>query len=788
MPAKVSKISLEGFRGATAPIEIPFDTSKPVILIFGENGTGKSTIADAFDFVCNCGFGSLGDRSIAGQTKSYVPAIGRDAGDLKVVLSTSIGDFTASLAGIGPTVSPASGCPDARILRRSNILKLLNAQPKQRFEELKSFITVPGIEKSENALREAHRSAKVSVDEAVRAYAQARTELDRFWDAEGKPGKDALKWAHTEAKKNVTDLENTIQSIDTISANFRGVETSLTSLDRALDDLSKARIEQNKAQQEQLKVEAAQPKVDALLLKLLQDAKSFISVRKPGECPVCEQDIEPNTLITRLGSRLSEMSGLSSAVTVVSKAKQSAEGKEAVVEQARKNFLEQTSKHAKALKNSTLEDIVALKIEWPDFKELLVLTEYAESLELKAREFWKVTQLCRQPLSERKRSEQKSIDQRNAVKGYLETHTEKLQSAIELNQLSQKLETALGIVSKHRKDYVQSVLAAISGEVERLYTTLHPGEGIGKVRFHLKEKGIGSLEFYAHFLDTPDVPPQAYYSESHLDTLGICVFLALSKHFITEDTIIILDDVVTSVDGPHLDRFMSLLHAEAVNFNQVIVTTHYRPWRDRYRWAKGPTANTQVIELGPWTLQNGLQVGHFVTAVAELKAALAESIIDRQALASKAGIVLESLLDFITLKYRCSVPRNARNEYTLGDLSIGIDSKLSKVLCCHKPTGAQSGKTEVALKPLIDAATSTQWIRNCVGCHLHALGSDVSDSDVRSFAQNVLTLAETLICESCGVLPLRKPSGSFWQCTCGNLELHPLVRPGADPRTIADEF
>lgn len=788
MPVKVSKIRLEKFRGATLPIEISFDTSKPVVLIFGENGTGKSTIADAFDFVCNCGFGSLEDRSVGGKTKSYVPSIGQNSKDLKVVLSTQIGDFTAHLVQTGPTISPLSGCPDARILRRSNILKLLNAPPVQRFDELKSFITVPGIEKSENALRDTHRSVKADVEEAVRAYTQAKTELDKFWDAEGKPGKDSLKWAQTEAQKHITDLESTILSVDTINGHLKDVETSLTSLDLALADLLRVQTEQKNAQQKQQKIEAAQPKVDAPLLKLLQNARSVISDRKPCQCPVCEQTIEPESIVAQIDDRLSKMSTLSSAVTLVSKTTQNVEGKQAIVAQNRNKFLEQISKLITALHSCILEDIAALKIDYPNFQDLFVITEHTDLIEQKAKEFWSVIRPCQQPLSERKQSAQKSINQRNAIKGYLETHIEKLQSAADLNQLSQKLETALEIVTRQRKNYVEGVLSAISGEVERLYTTLHPGEGIGKVRFHLKEKGIGSLEFYAHFLSIPDVPPQAYYSESHLDTLGICVFLALSKYFITDDTIVFLDDVVTSVDGPHLERFMRLLHAEAGNFNQVIVTTHYRPWRDRYRWAKGPTANTQVIELGPWSLQNGLQIRHFITAFGDLKLALMQQLFDRQAVASKAGIVLESLLDFITLKYRCLVPHNARNEYTLGDLASGIDSKLSKVLCCRKPAGAGSDKVDISLKPMIDAATNAQWVRNCVGCHLNALGSEICDDDVRSFAQNVVTLAETLICESCGVLPTRRPSGSFWQCTCGDLELTPLVKPGSDPRNITDEF
>jgi hypothetical protein len=787
MPAKVNKISLTGFRGATAPVEIIFDTTKPVTLIFGENGTGKSTIADAFDFVCNAGFGSLEDRSFSGQTKTHVAAIGQGPKDLLVALSTSKGDFTAGLGKAGPSVSPASGCPDARILRRSNILQMLNAQPKQRFEALKSFIAVPGIEKSENALRVACDGVGKDLDESTRAYTQAESELEKLWTAEGTPGESAFIWAKSEAKKDIKALKRSVESIDAISEHFRGGEEALKSLDDTLEKLNQARAEQVKAENEQKEVEATQPKVDAALLRLLQDARSFVAAQKPDQCPVCEQEIAPAALVGRIDARISGMRELSSAVAAVTKKKQGVEGTEAVVTQMRKIFLKRMRELARALQSCGLEEVGNLKIEWHDFRGLTDSAEDSAKIEQESRGFWKIALPCRQTLSARRLADQKSINQRNALKGHIETHEEKLRMAKELVGLSDRLKKALEIVSQERKRYVEGVLGAISDEVERLYTTLHPGEGIGKVRFYLKPKAIGSLELDAQFQSATDIPPQAYYSESHLDTLGICVFLALAKHFKKEDTIVVLDDVVTSVDGQHLDRFMKLLHEEARHFNQVIVTTHYRPWRDRYRWAKGPTASTQVIELGPWTLQNGLQAGHFVTAVAELKTALGNSTFDRQTLASKAGIVLESLLDFITLKFRCLVPHNARNEYTLGDLTKGIDSKLAKVLCCKKPSGTGSEKSDVYLKPLIEAATTAEWIRNCVGCHLHALGSEVSDVDVRNFAQGVLALAETLICDACGGLTTRRPSGSFWQCTCGKLELHPLVCPGADSRTVDDE-
>ena len=307
------------------------------------------------------------------------------------------------------------------------------------------------------------------------------------------------------------------------------------------------------------------------------------------------------------------------------------------------------------------------------------------------------------------------------------------------------------------------------------------------MKFFLKPNTIGSLEFDAQFQDVVKLPPQAYYSESHLDTFGICVFLALTKYFRTDNTVVILDDVLTSVDSQHLDRFMALLHDQARQFGQVIVTTHYRPWRDRYRWARGSVANTQVIELGPWSLESGLQTGEFLTAVDELKAALSTPRFDRQVTASKAGIVLESLLDFITLKYRCAIPRNARNEYTLGDLVGGIDTKLGKELRCRKPTIAGGPKTDVLLKPVFDAATESQWIRNSVGCHFNTVDSEVCDSEVKDFGRAVINLSAHLICDGCKTLPTRRPAGLFWQCKCGQLEVYPLVYPGADLRTVDDE-
>jgi energy-coupling factor transporter ATP-binding protein EcfA2 len=776
---KITKLCLFGFRGATTPTDIVFDSTKPVTLLFGENGTGKSTIADALDFICNRRFGSLDDRSMSAQAKTHVASLGLDPKKLRVSLETSTGIYTAELSKDGPVVTPSTGCVAARILRRSNVQELVDAQPKPRFEAFKTFISVPGVEKSENSLREAVRDLQNSYNESVRSYTQADAALEQLWVSEGKPGSTSLDWGTEEASKDLSALDTNISAVADISKAFERAEGALGRLDQSSTDLAASRAKETEVEEELAKVEAQQLQGDATLVRLLEDARTYISTHKDSaSCPVCEQSVNNDLLIARLNDRAIQMSQLSNIGASVAAAKRNSQSQQSIADQAKKSFCEETRVLGRLLESSSLGEVQRQAIHWSEYRALLDEDSTSDAIEMKARELLSKALPCKAALITRQQADQKSINQHNAIKGYVDTHVEKIKAAKTLEELAGKLNKALEIVSHQRKTYIEGILASIADEVERLYVQLHPGEGIGKIRFYLKPKAIGSLEFDGQFQTKQDLPPQAYYSESHLDTLGICIFLALAKHFMTDNTIVVLDDVVTSVDSPHLSRFMKLLHAEAPNFNQLIVTTHYRPWKDRYRNARGPAAKTQLLELRMWSLHVGVQADEAITAIGELRTCLSTPKMDRQAIASKAGIQLESILDFLTMHYGCWMPRQKEENYTLGALAMGIDSKLGKLLKTLMPNAGTSSKVEIFLKPLIDELTADGWIRNRAGCHFNNLGSEITDIQIKDFGTKVLALADALVCRKCEAFPERKPSGSYWQCGCGDIELYPLIAPG----------
>lgn len=208
---------------------------------------------------------------------------------------------------------------------------------------------------------------------------------------------------------------------------------------------------------------------------------------------------------------------------------------------------------------------------------------------------------------------------------------------------------------------------------------------------------------------------------------------------------------------------------ESPRFGQVIVSTHYRLWWDRCQNAQG----IERIQLGSWDMTNGITAQCVPLAIAQLRDLLRNPILDRQGVASRAGILLESVLDTLAMQYRCSVPRNKRNEYTLGDL-IGACQKLfdkhsltiQKNRTWNKEGSPPDWQAEWP-RTAFDRINQLKFIRNQVGAHFNIAGLEIPDKEIREFGQATYDLLEALVCPNCGCLG-SKPNtgGTALRCSC----------------------
>jgi hypothetical protein len=392
-----------------------------------------------------------------------------------------------------------------------------------------------------------------------------------------------------------------------------------------------------------------------------------------------------------------------------------------------------------------------------------------------AQSFQIAAKASRSPIQTKHDSETQELSQLGLLQRAVSEIEENKRKAFDLHRQLERAQAVVKVVEGHRKKFVDGILEGISRDVGDLCEKIHPGEGI-KIRSFLNPKTRASLELVGEFEGVPDVPPQAYYSESHLDTLGVCIFLALAKRSEGQDSVVVLDDVVTSVDGPHTARFLDMLVDESEHFSQLVIATHYRPWLEHFRHARGPGAKVKRVRLERWSLARGIRPGDDKLAVQQLRDEAAARPFDRQVVASKAGIILESLLDQLALHYQCKVARKPEPIYTLQELLDCFDKRLRRALQCSCYTDGKLVK-ETAIGPLLDAVAGHTWIRNQVGCHWSSAGFDASEADVLEFAEKTVALADAVICPKCGMLPLKNKTGSYWQCGCADgegLRLSPL--------------
>jgi len=179
-------------------------------------------------------------------------------------------------------------------------------------------------------------------------------------------------------------------------------------------------------------------------------------------------------------------------------------------------------------------------------------------------------------------------------------------------------------------------------------------------------------------------------------------------------------------------------------------------------------------------MDDGIRVVSSLPEIDRLKALVAESPIDPQAICSKAGVILEAVLDYLTQKYECAVPRRQGAAYTLGDLLPAINSKLRDALKVDIRDGIADAKaapkSTIPLKPILDELTRIAQARNAFGAHFKAISFELLDTDAIGFAKQVLQLVDALIHPEDG-WPSSDKSGSYWRNSADSRRLHPLKKP-----------
>lgn len=748
----IETITIEAVRGIRG--EIALNLNAKSLVVRGDNGTGKSSIVQALAWALTGQRGKDFEESwghVLNSNKSRV--IVTLAGGATIEVSENklrcANDVAKRLRAACQKANP--------FLVRRQLLAFLEQRPVDRFRYLESFLDLEQADALYAALtakaREAesdHETNKIKLAQLLLALAQrlprdrrsnigswkAATAALLVWATSAPVGIQASDW-HS-LKSRIVELRDLLAG-EGLARKREQLRTALGSfeslaLTQPPEPLAPLLLRLSELQ------EASRSADDIALLE--SAAEHFDRQHDANSCPICEQRISAHDVRQRLGARLEGLRDLRAVRVRV-------DATTKLWRERGRGLLAAIDQTASVL-NSGLPDTLSefpatpafTRPDWAGYgdataEELAATTYFRERLTatLAALPDEAQAEAQRELLSALKAAEEGELAISLAEDAC--AATERL--AADLTALAESLRTA-------RQDVAGELLDEISALVGQYYARIHPvdapDEVTGKPRIEVQRRSGGTALVRGEFNKRDVNDLRALYSDGHLDTVGICVFLALRRFRATRDGandphLMVLDDIVLSVDLGHARRFLDLLRDEFCD-HQVLMFTHNGLFFD---WCIDRLAGYERGVIQRWSLEAGPLIGNYPSSLERLTLAV-ENEASPKLLAQAATNLMDEWLADARFELQLSIPARRGEEYTLTDIWQEFQARLKGA---EKKWADPIGNCSRLLSELKDLPR----MRNRLAAHENEFAHEFPISVVREIASNCISLVESLYCSGC---------------------------------------
>lgn len=637
---RIKIIELSWFRGAADPVSLEPDCKSMVV--YGVNGSGKSSFVDAVEYVLNDGKISHLAHEYSGKHQEKAVPNTHKPPDRKIELKIKFkgdSELKTEITQDGSATSSgaeavAMGTWDYRrtVLRQDEIAAFIHDTKGGKYSALLPLLGLHQMEVAAENLRQLAKTveeqsklkeSKVTLKEVeTKRTATFGTDSDdqiltkiKELHAKYRPDKTATKDALSRCEELKTALETRIAGSSTDQRRHVALQDAAElDLKGHVDAVRSASV----------KLAGAVEPLIAEKLEVLQSAGAFVAKlgdEKEAKCPACGQSIPVDAfqahikaererlreIIDTFDTRKAAIGTLCDTV----KSLKSALGK-ADVEPWRgelaKGPLADDIAHldgidAEALRASCgEEDLKAFEVK------LLPLIDAAASASKDA-----------PPDAQQLSTDNKMVEAGKAVIAATELaaaagRAEALAAFITL--LERGIREEIRLRSK-------TVIDDVSTDIQAMWAILHPGEAIKDVRLYLPGDTDKAIDIALMFYGVEQESPRLTLSEGYRNSLGLCIFLAMAKREADKDRPLFLDDVVVSLDRNHRGMIVELLEKE-FSGRQVVILTHDREWYTELR-QQLDSKNWVFKALLPYeTPDLGIRWSHKTTTFDDARAQLKE--------------------------------------------------------------------------------------------------------------------------------------------------------------------
>lgn len=776
---KIKTISITGLRGVKKTLNLMLDGKS--MLIYGDNGTGKSSVTDSVEWHYKDGVGHLSNEEVGRDGKNALRNIflkPDQEANIKIGYSKSVLDNKKSIDSSLKVVNSNSSTDFSQyfekstsenlILRYKDLVKFIIATKADKLKSLQEIIGFSEVQEMRALLKlmtgriarqikgNSYRDKK-SAQQAIllESISQNITSSQQFF---AKASELVSSLGITADIKTFNNVKIALKSIET-NEETKTVE-EIAFYNKVSDNLKTTLIELESLQKDYKAYYDAyctlgkdSSKVSNLqLLALLQEGVKVIEseIYKEDACPLCEQSLDKVELLKSLNERIELLQETKSEYDKLSQDCERLKTNLRNVYSSllallkEKNFtLDKNSDYKtninlvkdkvadigkdlakNLLSNQTLEDYHALII---DLEIIKTASKNAKSqAEL---------------LSEVIKGNNKLQIHTNLTRAY-DAYLAYKKVEKEEEVLIKQQNTLNALYSefvKKQEEALQGFLTNFSADINRYYVEMNPDEYVDNIQLvPLKDKfddlsGI-TIEYY--FYSTKQSPPVALLSESHLNCLGLAFFLASIKAFNKENKFFLLDDVISSFDRAHRTRFIRLLLNNFSEY-QIILLTHEKDFFEIA--ASEAKKKNWLIKSLFWTAEEGT---YFEETIINLKNRIEEKFKSRKidGLGNDIRKYGERQAKAIAFNIEANLAFrfNDRNEERMmNELLSGIQGKTNK----------QSPR-DLKPKNIVDRIMASPMLIGNKTSHDNDFTEDINDLKV--FYDDVEYFVQTLYCSQDG--------------------------------------
>ena len=764
---RLTKITMQAFRGVRDVYDIDLPQAQS-LLMYGDNGTGKSSLADAIEWYFT---GEIELLAKEGRDHA-IRHLGAPKEQQTIVAIGTNGELGGSCTLKSPNkVAIDAASRETFLLRGRTIADFVDKSKGEKWSALQRLLGLGAIDELRTDLQKARSELKRTRDEATAKVEQAaaavraqKVETDKIEDALAR----LARACGFEAQESIDDYFRldlkTLMGAAPASASRRStnatllaeIDASKTAIDLAALRKWNETIEQTSA--------AAASEID-LLATAVRWVKDHPNAKS---CPLCDKKIGADALKARLAETLTALQEQSNRLASAEQGARGVETALSAMQQDRARWRQKAREIGLDLPAPPEGAAVAVKAAIAERRAIDASAVEAFTVAIRSWNDRSKDALEHQNFDEEPPSTRNQAVEFGQLLVAAKQWADASNAELRAEHAYEQADAIFEACQAEQKKYVQEVLEKISAEVARLFEKLHPasaGRHIGSVA--VETWGDKGIELAIDFYGQRQRPLHGVLSESYMNSVAIVLFLAMARTFNEHLEFLVLDDVVNSFDVTHRGRLSELFIDEFKDW-QLVVLTHDRYFFEQIRRKVKGWATFQVLG---WSYERGPSLREHrgatdVDAALELLEAGATGDAARR---GRRGLehVLKELCEGleVPLPYR----RGNDNEFReIGQLIAGLRRLLKE--------DSRGKQFLAAIDPELRALEADA--QSVLNAEAHASDQGASTMEVRSTLERVRAFDDLWTCTKCGSR-VWKEGGV--RCRCGATPFPPPLSKSAAP-------